>query len=295
MAESKSQPKWNLLVPFITAPEFPLKETQAVTIGDIHAQLRPHAFDYSILLIEDLESAQVAHELFRSLRIGLLAASLNISWGIRVRDKVDILDQDSPMPNELDVPLIYPEGRNLSRLLVHVGPVQKQVGKVLPRLLQSVEFGMKSASAGQAIANDHVKLALELYVDSYFETSDSARFLGLVTALEVLKGKDNSSDAACDLVDRWSAQASEELNTVEAASIKGSLKYLKRISIARGIGSVVRRHIGEDRMKEARDLYMARSSLVHDGIRPDDFSDIVTRTQTLVRELLIRILQSGSL
>ena len=294
MTEDQSLSGWNLSIPFITAPGLPLTETHNVMVGNRNAELQPHAFGYSKLLIEGLDSAQSARGLFEALRIGFLAASLNIDWGVRVRDVVAILDQDSPMPSEVDMPLIYPTGKSLRRLLFDVGPMQMSINRILPRIQQSLEFGIKAESAKWATGQDRVKVALDLYVNSYFETSESARFLALVTVLEVLKDKGDSSDNAREMIDRWSAETSK-LDATEAASIRGSLKYLKWISISRGIGSVVQRHIGDERAKEARDLYTIRSSLMHDGIRPDNFSEIVARAQRLAKELLISILQSGSL
>ena len=288
-------PNWTLFIPFITAPAFPLKETHNVTLGGLPVKLRPEAFGYSSLLIEDIDSEEAAYELFKSLQIGFLAASLNINWGVRVGEKVEIFGHASAMPNEVAVPLIYPKGKDLSRLLISHGSIQKQVGKILPIILTSLEFGIASTSARQAMADERVKLSLTLYVDSYFEASDSARFLGLINILEVLKDKTEASGTACALVDRWSQEASEGLESEEAASIQGSLRYLKLMSISRGIGSAVKRHLGEDRAKEAKELYQARSKLVHDGVRPDEFSDTLTRTQRIVTELLARVLLSGSL
>jgi Apea-like HEPN len=294
-ADPSPPPKCALLIPFITAPAFPLKETEIFTLGGLSVELRPEKFGYSSLLIENIESEQAAHELFESLRIGFLAASLNINWGVRVRDKVAVLGYDSPMPNEVDVPLIYPQGKDLSRLIIGHGSVQKQVAKILPTIVASLEYGIVSTSAKQAMTDYRVRLSLSLYTDSYFEISDSARFLGLVTILEVLKDKTKASNTACALVDRWGQEAAEELESREAASIRGSLRYLKLISISRGISSVVKRHLGEDRATEAKELYQARSKLVHDGISPDDFPDTLTRTQRMVTELLAHILQAGSL
>jgi hypothetical protein len=295
VADTSPSSKWSLLIPFITAPEFPLKEASAITFGGLQADLRLGAFGHSSLLIKDIDSEQAAHDLFESLRIGLLAASLNVGCGVRVRDKVEILSQDSPMPDGVDVPIIYPKGKDLSRLLIGRASVQQQVEKVLPTLVASLAFGMASTSARQAMADDRVKLALELYVDSYFEISNSARFLGFVNVLEVLKDKGDASDIACGLIDRWSQEASKELDTKEAASIRGSLRYLRFISISRGIGSTVERHLGQDRAKEAQELYHARSNLVHNGIRPDNFPHALTCAQRLVTDLLAHIFLSGSL
>jgi len=152
---------------------------------------------------------------------------------------------------------------------------------------------MAAEPATPAISMPFHRTSEYLHIDSHFEISDSARFIGLVGVLEVLKDKDSSSDAAKTLIDKWRQEASS-LAQEEANSIKSSLAFLQSISISRGIGSVVKRHLGEDRKKEARDLYTARSNLVHDGIRPIDSADTVRCTQQIVRELLASILMSGS-
>ena len=288
-----SEPKWVLMIPFITAPGFLLEESRTVTIGGLQAEVRPASFDYTQITVDGIESARAAYDLFEAMRIGLLAASLNLDWGIRVLSNVLTLEFNSPMPSRIDVPLIYPKGKDLSRLVTHVGAISMNPDKVLPKLLESVEVGLSSVSARRAMSDDRVRLAVELYIDSYFETSASARFIGFVGVLEVLKDKDPSSDVAKALIDKWRREALN-LADEEAESIRSSLKHLKSISISRGIKSVVKRHLGEDRAKEARNLYTARSNLVHDGIRPADPADTAQRTQQVARELLAHILMTGS-
>lgn len=288
-----SEPKWVLMIPFMTASGFPLEENHAVTLGGLHAKVRPAGFDYTEITIDGIDSARAAYDLFEAMRVGLLVASLNLDLGIRVLPNALTLDFDSPMPNQPEVPLIYPKGKNLSRLVLHIGVVENNPDKVLPKLLESVEIGLSLESARRAISDDRVGLAVDLYIDSYFETSDSARFIGFVGVLEVLKDKDPSSDTAKVLIDKWRREALT-LADEEAKSVRSSLAFLKSISISRGIASVVKRHLGEDRAKEARNLYTARSNLVHDGIRPADSADTARRTQQIVRELLARILMTGS-
>ena len=288
-----SEPKWVLMIPFMTAPGFPLEERHAVTLGGLQAEVRPAGFDYTEITIDGIESARAAYDLFEAMRVGMLVASLNLDFGIRVLPNALTLDFDSPMPNQPEVPLIYPKGKNLSRLVMHIGVVKNNPDKVLPGLLESVEIGLSLESARRVISDDYVRLAVELYIDSYFETSDSARFIGFVGVLEVLKDKDPSSDAAKVLIDKWRREALT-LADEEANSVRSSLEFLKSISISRGIVSVVKRHLGEDRAKEARSLYTTRSNLVHNGIRPADSADTVRRTQQIVRELLAHILMTGS-
>jgi hypothetical protein len=286
--------KWVLSVPFRTAPGLRLTEAHPLAFGGVRAELFPAPAGQARIVAAGLESADAARELFESLRIGLIAGSLNIGWGIRVRPVAAVLDDTSPVPAEVDLALIYPEGKDLSRLLVVAGPPSMQPGKVLPVLEASLGFGLSSAPARAAMADERVRLAVDLYTGSYFETSPEAQFLSLVGVLEILKDKAPSSEPAQALVDEWIRQA-RTLSDDEAASIQGSLRFLKMMSISRGIASTVRRHLGPESARAAQDLYQARSKLVHDGIRPADPPGTARLARKIVTDLIGHVLLTGSL
>jgi hypothetical protein len=294
MVENPRERKWILSIPFKTAPVLSLTESRTLSFGEMHAELLPAPTEQARILLSDLESEHAARRIFESLLTGLAAASLNVGWGIRVRRDVTVLSDTSPIPSEVDRPLIYPEGKDMQRLLMLAGTPTRQLGKVLPKLETSLGFGLSSKSARAAMDNDRVRLALDLYNDSYFEASESAQFLSLVGVLEILKDRDASSSAAQVLVDEWIHQA-RILDDNEAASIQGSLNFLKKTSISRGIGSLIKRHLGPDRAIEAQDLYHARSKLVHDGTRLTDPAGTVRRIRQIVMDLLAQILVTGSL
>jgi hypothetical protein len=139
---ASSNVSWVLQVPFVTEPVFPLKETRAVTLAGYQAELRPASSNYINVIVSGLNSTSSARDLFNSLRTALLVASLNSNWGIRVKNEVAALAEDTPLPSQVDIPLIYPEGKDLRRLLMNVGPIQKQVDRVWPKLIAGVEFGL---------------------------------------------------------------------------------------------------------------------------------------------------------
>ena len=266
-----------------------------MSFSGLQAELLPGAAGYTSIRIEGLESEQAARDLFRSLLVGLFVGSLTVSWGIRVQNDVKVLHEDSPKPNERGVPLIFQEGKDLGGLIVIPGEVQIQLEKVLPKLLASLEFGLTSTPAQTIITNRYVKLATELYIDSHFEVSDSARFIGLISVLEVLKDKNRASDSARRLVDEWIREAATTLEGNELKSFLGNLRRLKNVSISQGIASVVGRHLGHERATEAKELYDIRSKLVHDGISPDNPAGTIRRAQQIVMDLLAHILVTGSL
>jgi hypothetical protein len=59
--------------------------------------------------------------------------------------------------------------------------------------------------------------------------------------------------------------------------------------------TLVRRHLGEYREREAKALYAMRSELVHNGMPLADAPSTVGKTEGLVTDLLVHIMQTGSL
>lgn len=290
----RQEPKWVLLVPFIAEPGFMLEAEREATFAGINAKFRAASFGYTNLVIENLDSEQAARRLFEDVRRGLFAASLTIDWGLRVQNEVLTINRSAPLPNQVEMPMIYKDTQNLRRLIGKATVTGTQINKVWPRFIDSINIGITSESTARALNCDRVKLAFELHAESYFERSDLARFIGLIGVFEVLKDSNPVSDPALHMIRKWQDEIAS-LEAEEADSLRGSLNYLMRISIARGIGSIVKRHLGSDVAKEAKALYRMRSELVHDGKRPDDFANVVRRTKQIVKDLLAHIIMTGSL
>jgi hypothetical protein len=109
---------WVLQVPFKTKPDLPLQEAHTTTLNGLPAEFRPGAFGHINLIVTGISTDVDARELYESLRLALLVGALNVRFGVTVRPDILVLTQESPMPNEPDLPLIYPVGKDLSRLVV---------------------------------------------------------------------------------------------------------------------------------------------------------------------------------
>lgn len=284
---------WILCVPFMGSV-IAFQQECTETLAETRIEIVPSAGGYTNLLIADFESPDQARDRFEAVRNGLLAASLTTGMGFRIKDEVVLLADFAPAP-DIDTPFIFKEGHDLSSLVLVPGKIQKQMTKFIPTFLQGFEFGLTSSSVLKAMANDRVRLAFEIYTDSFFETSDSARFLSLIGVLEVLKDKRAVSDDARSHVEGWIREA-DALAEAEAESFRSRLAWLREISIAQGIASVVTRHLGAEGGKAAKKLYGIRNNLVHDGRRLSDSTSGVRRqAQQLVMDLLADILISGAL
>lgn len=290
MTATDEHRSWQLVVPF-EAPEFDFSEAVNGSVSGHSISIRSRGFPYSTLLVEGFDTSGLAEKAFRDVRIGMLAACLDFDCGIRVRSTVEVIEDDTSVPSEKDQPFVCRQGRPPQlRVSIAVGRPQFILERALPRLLRKLEFGVASTTASEALSDPKVALAATLYVDSFFEESDEARFITLVGALEVLKKQPDKSREAQALVDRWKVDLQQLTNDNERTSLNGALEYLRKISISKAIEQVVANWLGPDQVRPVRQLYKARSDLVHDGIQPADMGATRESAQSIVRNLLTNML-----
>jgi len=285
---------WMLQVPFVSAPELCFTEELTKTVAGSTIFIQPATAPYSRLVVKELATIDQARDQFLALKRAMLAASLNVGCGIRIKDDFVVFDDDTAqLPSKPDQPFVCRQERNLAHLIITVGEPQLQLPRALPRLIESIEIAMTSNFAVEATCDQRVMLACDLYTSSFYEKSFASRFISLIGVLEVLKDQDWVSPEAMRLVDDWLGTL-DQLEGAEATSLRDQLKFMKQISISRGISSVVSRHLGQDRTREVRKLYTIRSKLIHTGEHPDNLRDSLELTDLIVRELLIKILLAGS-
>lgn len=284
---------WRLHVPFVSAPRMTFTEEATKTVADCTILIQHDTDAYNRLVINELATIEQAHDKFLALQRAMLAASLMVGCGIRIKDDLKVFDDMAQLPTGTDQPFVCPQERSLEGLAIIFGEPELQISRILPQVIKGIEVAMTSSFAVDATRDQRVSLACELYTDSFFEKSTPAQFIAFIGVLEVLKDQDSVSPEAMQLVDDWLSDV-DQLESTEADSFRGQLRFMKQVSISRGIGRLVARHLGRDRAQEARELYGIRSNLVHRGERPTHLEDSLRHTQRMVRELLIKILLTGS-
>jgi hypothetical protein len=135
-------------------------------------------------------------------------------------------------------------------------------------------------------------LAAQLYNQSHFLSSDAARFITLISAVEVLAEQSFGSPAAValvqSLIDMTAAAVGVEAS--EKQALERRLEYLKTESIGSACRALVRTHCGEPAVKDFTRLYDTRSTLLHDG-EPSAETDLAAELRELdllVRNLVMR-------
>lgn len=172
-------------------------------------------------------------------------------------------------------------------------------GTVLKPIDRFVEL-MISAFDMNINLNEKEVLAVELYISSFYEASELAKFLSLIIALESLIECKIRRQEAKNHVEQLIelTKESDVLFINEIDSIIGSLKWLKSESISYSGKNLVERYIGGNiyngfsAKKFFEHCYKIRSELVHYGKMGKDISltTVTTELSRMVSDLLIAII-----
>jgi hypothetical protein len=164
------------------------------------------------------------------------------------------------------------------------GPARAIIGRPLDRFLSALR---ESLAAAQRLT-DRELLALEVYSASKFEHSLRARFLTLITVVEILADRRSRSDRALELVASFDeAVKGSDLDVNERDQLLGGLRDLRNESIGGACRRLVADRLGSDAAKEFKSWYAARSDLVHAGRTELDLPTTIERVERLVAQLLV--------
>ena len=135
-------------------------------------------------------------------------------------------------------------------------------------------------------------LAAQLYNQSHFLSSDAARVITLISAVEVLAEPSLSSPAAVALIESWIAMTAAAVDVKPSAkeTLEDGLGNLKRESIGSACRALVGAHCGEPAVKDFKRLYKTRSELLHNGelASGTDLAAELRELDLLVRNLVVR-------
>ena len=140
-----------------------------------------------------------------------------------------------------------------------------------PVVRVSVAAFEKKVAEGYALSKPLTKkqtLAARLYNEShFFHSSDTARFLTLISAVEALVKRSAGSPAVVISVGRMieMTAAATDLGESERQSLVNGLKNLKQESVGSACRTLVSEHCGEPAAKDFTRAYKIRSKLLHTG------------------------------
>lgn len=292
-------------VPFVIAPGAaidPLANPVERIMGTSSLKLEKLQLLHSLTLGPFNSEVEAVRGLDR-LGVALLWASLSHGIGIRyahLRGTVTLLDTPQTMPNsepmahigratgwsaidghyEAEQAVVRPDHKRLIRW--EMGQPTVTLGISSERFLASLEQALAFPELEDVIANDKLKLAIDLCAGHRFELSENAQFITLVTALEALLPDipiaqpcvvvlNQATDMVRAAREQLARNSSEWSDIDRLMSRIGKLKYEAiGTSLRRFAEPVIRRNpeLGTPAAISAslREAYSARSRLLHDGI-----------------------------
>jgi hypothetical protein len=195
-----------LRIPFIVEPGHFFRPGR-FTIEGLPADLevREDRQGWHVLSIRGLPTEEAARDLLRRACPALEWVGIETTWGIRVDcDLQALVLREKPSPPESllpgahgfaneERPLIFPENRRIGIGLV--GSVAVRLDSPLARFVEGLETGMSLPELHERIGNRRMRLAIDVFLGSFFEGSEYAKFLSRITVLEVLKDQQEQSVA----------------------------------------------------------------------------------------------------
>ena len=144
--------------------------------------------------------------------------------------------------------------------------------------------------------DEKLLVSMELFASARLETTERARFVGLVSSLEPLAQSEAYENAELkELVDSFVAQLKKTTSISEniKSSLNGRINGLKKESISQAIRRLVKEHFPEnpDAVSTVEEAYDIRSKILHQGAFDAYLAQKSNEIEDIIRQIYSRILK----
>jgi hypothetical protein len=200
------------------------------------------------------------------------------------------------------MPAVYPTDKHL--LTTTMGLATVGVTTPAMKVLEILSEGASYSRSSELIADDKLRLALELYGAYYWESNSNTRFLTLVMALEALAPRETRPAPVIRLIKKWQSELEEQIEKTDSTqkkdlesleSLRGGVERLKEESIKSSIRNFVQTTLqlhgieADQTAKKVGEIYDLRSILLHEGkLEPSKLGRATTDAADIVKRVLLR-------
>jgi hypothetical protein len=270
-----------------------MPQGDTATVGLQYENTRKGEIDIDVVVEVYGELPSIATDSLRSVAVSLLSL-LNLRLG-------DFLTPCGP----LQFSRALTSGREVQTVFSLA--VQNKNSLTPDMVLEAVREFYYKVLLGQQ--SKKLQTALEVFGSHFFERSAKARFLLLVTAMEVLATPTAKHEAALNLMDRWQAELATEKakftneapEFVALAALERELIFRREDSIRSQVRALMCRVLEssdnalDNLPKRALHIYDKRSELVHDGTLPaSEIHDLELEARKLLEAAIRSLLDSHS-
>jgi hypothetical protein len=311
-------------VPITTAPTQRLETGEGVCFkcSDLRIEIVPEMYFYS-LTVRDFPSEADARGWLERFSVALLWVMTKFRMGILFESTPAMIDLREPpitiAPGSFAAPVVESKGwreidgfysadetvirpEHKKLLMGTVGRPTIIGGIGLLKFIEGLEEGLQHARPDTVLANRKLRLAIEIYASSFFESSRIAMLLTRMMVLEALALPATRPKPILTCVDAFIEQLNlqreylvEGCGTQEFDSLAGSLRRLKEKSINQTIRCLLEETLSgtpeASRISEFKRTYDVRSRLVHVGhATQGEIDDSISTLDVLVPAVLKRLL-----
>jgi uncharacterized protein (UPF0147 family) len=147
----------------------------------------------------------------------------------------------------------------------------------------------------QIFSDDNIEVeekllvSMELFTSAKLETTDRAKFVGLVSALEPLAQQEHYANQELEkLVNSFVKQLTDtSIPDNIKRSVEGRIRDLKKESISQAIQRIVQESLpaNEKAVSIIKDAYNIRSTILHDGATDADLEQKSNEIENIIRQI----------
>lgn len=167
------------------------------------------------------------------------------------------------------------------------GILRTEVGKIAELIDQVLSKDVE--------VDPRLLVSMELFASSMMESTERARFVGLVSSLEPLASpRLYENDELNGMIEEFAARIHDisSLDQEEKDSIIGHTKWLRQQSISRSVAQLIEKHFPDNPkvVEVVKDAYNVRSKIVHEGLFDADLAVKGRQLRDIVRYIYSQIM-----
>lgn len=247
-----------------------------------------------------LDSQETASDIGMRVKHALLIAGAQLKMGVDVgKDRAtswvgkvlrdQAMEHGIRLLNDIHGLVVFPDDMpvNFAR-----GSAKVTIGRPPEKFTEALIHGYELAPS----LDQKIILALEMYSESHFESSLRARFLTLVTAIEVLADQEELDEEVRLHIDNLIEETKRSIIPFGKKELQSRLGHLKRESIASACKRLVTIYLDDESAVQFTKYYSIRGEILHDGVIPEDvdLGSEVPKLDKMISQLLLAIIDTAT-
>lgn len=293
---------WTLRIPFRTTSG---REIEPGTVLlDERAWELSFRDPFYVLQARDFPSEEAARTAIPRVVAALVWSFALRNDGVQVEietQRIALRDVPSPPASQIPgvfgignegSPAIYPDEKRVA--FAHVFPITVKISTPFSNFADGLREAYETPGIDRLVRDDRLRLAVDVFVSSFFETSPFARALTCVGVLEVMKEQGDLPPTVREVVHGWDIEAQRlDIDANERKALRSRIAQLRRQSIGGAIFDLVRKRLNDADAKRAKGFYDLRSKLLHDWDKAarEELERRAPELAELVRDLLVALMR----